>query len=136
MKVESLPIENLPIDYDLLTYNLITSAATTVQALKLLEGSAGFLISEVLRLAKSAEFEGVKLKALQILLNKILPDITESRLQIDVRSPYERILEEVEKEVQSGDKIALPHKQTPENIGKPLSTESIELPILIQKCSK
>ena len=121
-------------DYDTLTYNLMI-ADNPLRSLEILQSTAGFLLAEVIRIARTSPFDAIKLKALQIVLNKILPDITESRLQIDVRSPYERIMQEIQNP-ESGNKRALPHKQIAENIDKLLSTESVELPRLAQECPK
>ena len=124
-------------DYDLLTYNLMI-ADNPLKSLEILQSTAGFLLSEVIRIARNSPFDAIRLKALQIVLNKILPDITESRLQIDVRSPYERIMEELQN-AKSRQKIALPHKQTTENIGNSLltnSSKSTELPKSVEEGPK
>lgn len=123
-----------PIDYDILTYNLLVSPSNSA-SLDVLQASTGFLLTEILHLARSSEFDAIRLKALQIILNKILPDITESRLEVSVVSPYERILKDMEQKtsLQTPQKTPLPHRQMAENNLALLSVIESQPDVLVTK---
>lgn len=78
--------------------NELEDADKTQDAFEYLKERQLKYIRRIEKLSESGELEdAVKLKASQILLNKILPDKTRHEVEM-LKSPYELILEQIQKQ--------------------------------------
>lgn len=74
-------------------------ADENISGIKYLEQHERSIIDRILKLAENAnDKDGVKLKANQILLNKLFPDKTRHDIEFLGKSPFEIITESLNKE--------------------------------------
>jgi hypothetical protein len=71
----------------------------TIDAREYLETRKLQIINQIEKISKNGKPEdNVKLKALQILLNKVIPDKTRHELSVEAESPYQVLLRHLKNE--------------------------------------
>ena len=77
---------------------LFDESETNQDAFQYLKDRQLKILKRIEKLSESGELEdAIKLKASQILLNKVMPDITKHEIEMP-KSPYELILEQIQKQ--------------------------------------